>query len=394
MKFKMKKNILFLFILFFIFVHRANATTVSVRIFTTKIITTFIFSPLGCSYSVFGDGLLLVDCDPSGIFQMSIEGDSIRLKTFEKDLGKFSSINMIAKDAYSAFKVKSVVPLSKVRTYDDDLKIVLSQDKKQFLLINKVDLENYIAGVVQSEAGKGNSLEYYKLQSILCRTYLLTHVNHHIQEGFQVCDDVHCQAYSNRVTEEDIVKAVSATKGLVVVDNNLNLITAAFHSNCGGETCNSEDVWAMSTTYLKSVKDKYCLNQSQSHWQRIISLEDWNAYLQLKHKYPVIDSLNHSSKTSFTQSSGRAIYFKDKDLKIPLKTIRADFKLKSTYFSIKQAGDSIIFDGRGYGHGVGLCQEGAMQMAKLKFSYEDILHFYYKDVHLVDVSALSYFRQE
>ena len=390
----MKKNILILLILFVAFIYRGNAGNVNVRIFTTKIVRTFIFSPLGCSYSIYGDGVLLVDCDPSGIFQMNIEGDSIRLKTFEKDLGKFSSINMVAKDSYSAFKIKSVVPLSKVRTYDDDLKIILSPDKKQFLLINKVDLENYIAGVVESEAGKGNSLEYYKLQAILCRTYLLTHVNHHIQEGFQVCDDVHCQAYSNRASEENIVKAVLATKGLVVVDNNLNLITAAFHSNCGGETCNSEDVWAMSTTYLKSVKDKYCQNQTQAHWQRTISLEDWNAYLQLKHKYPAVDSLKRNGTTSFTQSSGRVIYFKDKDLKIPLKNIRADFKLKSTYFSIEQIGDSIKFNGRGYGHGVGLCQEGAMQMAKQKFSYEDILHFYYKDVHLVDVSALNYFRQE
>jgi stage II sporulation protein D len=301
---------------------------------------------------------------------------------------------MVAKESYSAFKIKSVIPQTKVRTYDDDLEIKLTPDKKQFLLVNKVDLENYIAGVVGSEAGKGNSLEYYKLQAILCRTYLLTHVNHHILEGFQVCDDVHCQAYFNRASEENIVKAVFTTKGLVVVDNNLNLITAAFHSNCGGETCNSEDVWAMSTTYLKSVKDTYCQKQSQAHWERIVPLEDWNAYLQLKHKYPVVDSFNYSGNTSFTQSSGRAIYFKDKELKIPLKNIRADFKLKSTYFSIEQIGDSVKFRGRGYGHGVGLCQEGAMQMSRLKYSYEDILHFYYKDVHLVDVSALNYFKQE
>ena len=97
---------------------------------------------------------------------------------------------------------------------------------------------------------------------------------------------------------------------------------------------------------------------------------------------------------SFSQPNGRAIYFIDQDLKIPLKTIRADFKLKSTYFSIEQLGDSVKFNGRGYGHGVGLCQEGAMRMAKLKYPYKDILQFYFKDVHLVDLSDLNYFRQE
>ena len=81
-------------------------------------------------------------------------------------------------------------------------------------------------------------------------------------------------------------------------------------------------------------------------------------------------------------------------MKIPLKTIRADFKLKSTFFSIKQKGDMVLLNGRGYGHGVGVCQEGAMQMAKLKYSYKDILNFYYKDVYLVNLTALSYFKQE
>ncbi len=396
----MKKNFLILFLLSLLFVFQANAkfqsngNIVSVRILTTKIISTFIFSPLGCTYAVYGDGILLADCDPSGIFQMSIEGDSIRLRTFEKDIGKFSALKMIAKETYAAFKIKSVVPQSKVRTYDDNLEISLAPDKSQFLIINKVDLENYIAGVVESEGGKGSNLEYYKIQAILCRTYLLAHLNRHILEGFEVCDDVHCQAYSSRAGEEKILRAVLDTKGIVVVDNNLNLITAAFHSNCGGETCNSQDVWAMTTTYLKSVKDTFCISQSQARWQRVIPLEDWQAYLQLKHKYPVVDSSNIIGTTSFNQYYGRAIYFKDKDLKIPLKNIRADFKLRSTYFSIEQTGDSVKFIGRGYGHGVGLCQEGAMRMARLKYPYEYILHYYYKDVNLVDVSALNYFRQE
>jgi|ERR1017187_1227389 stage II sporulation protein D len=390
----MRKNIIGILLLFIILTQSANASIVNVRIFTTTIINTFIFSPLGGSYYVYGDGVLLADCDPSGIFQMSVEGDSIRLKTFENNIGKFANIKMIAKESVSAFKIKSVIPKSKVRTYDDDLEITLTSDKSQFLLINKVDLEDYIAGVVQSEAGKNVGLEYYKLQAILCRTYLLAHLNRHIMEGYEMCDDVHCQAYLSRTSEDIIVKAVLDTKGLVVVDNDLNLITAAFHSNCGGETCNSQDVWAMPTTYLKSVKDTFCLHTSQAHWQRIITVEDWKSYLRLKRKYSISDTLKFANATSFSQSKGRAIYFTEKNIKIPLKTIRADFKLRSTYFSIQQVGDSIIFNGRGYGHGVGLCQEGAMNMSKLKYSYKDILHFYYKNVNLVDVSALNYFRQE
>lgn len=388
----MKKNILLFF--FFVITTVSNATTLNVRILTTKVIQSFIFSPINGTYDVYGDGILLLNSDTPGIFQLTIEKDSIILKTFERTIGKYSSLKMIAKVPDGAFKIKSVIPEGKVRTYEDDVMIGLTADKKQFLLINRIDIEKYIGGVVESESGTRTSLEYYKLQSILVRTYLLAHINRHVAEGFQVCDDVHCQAYLSRTTDADVQKGVNDTKGLVVVDNDLNLITAAFHSNCGGQTVASQDVWAMSTSYLKSVKDTFCLKQTHSNWKRTIPLEDWKAYLQLKHKYPVEDSLRLNSATTFTQPNGRAIYFTDKDLKIPLKIIRADFQLKSTYFSVEQQGESIVFNGRGYGHGVGLCQEGAMRQAKLNRSYKEILNFYYKDVHLVDLSALSYFRQE
>ena len=81
----MKKNKILLLLLFLLFEIYTYANTVSVRILTTKIINTFIFTPLESDYTVYADGELLMECDPSGIFQMNIEGDFIRLKTFEKD---------------------------------------------------------------------------------------------------------------------------------------------------------------------------------------------------------------------------------------------------------------------------------------------------------------------
>ncbi|HEX8517677.1 MAG TPA: SpoIID/LytB domain-containing protein [Bacteroidia bacterium] len=373
-----------------------HAHVVSVRILTSRVINTFIFSPFAGTYKVIADGRLISgpSDEDAEIFQMSISGDSILIKTFEKTIGKFSSVKFFAMEPSSAFKIKAVVPESKLRMYDENLEVMLSADKKQFLLINKVDLEKYISGVVESESGTRTSIEYYKLQSILCRTYLLANLNRHIADGYQVCDDVHCQAYLSRTKEADIANAVSATKGLVVVDSDLNLITAAFHSNCGGQTVNSQDVWSVSTSYLKSVKDTFCMKMPHAKWQRSIPVEDWKSYLQLKHKYPVDDTVKMNNANNFFQNNGRSIYFIDKDLKIPLKVIRADFQLKSTYFSIEQKGANVIFNGRGYGHGVGLCQEGAMKMAKQKHTYKNILSYYYKDVHLVDLSALTYFRQE
>ncbi len=83
------------------------------------------------------------------------------------------------------------------------------------------------------------------------------------------------------------------------------------------------------------------------------------------------------------------------ELKVPLKGVRQDLQLKSTFFSIRPLNtDSIIFTGKGYGHGLGMCQEGAMCMGKKGYSYEQILNFYYQNIMLIDLHKLSFFKDE
>jgi stage II sporulation protein D len=86
------------------------------------------------------------------------------------------------------------------------------------------------------------------------------------------------------------MKAVTDTKGKVVVDDNLNLIDAAFHSNSGGQTANSEDVWGSKLPYLRSVNDTFSTKMPNAKWERKMAKEDWLSYLKLKHNYPIQDS--------------------------------------------------------------------------------------------------------
>ena len=72
--------------------------------------------------------------------------------------------------------------------------------------------------------------------------------------------------------------------------------------------------------------------------------------------------------------------------------MRTDLKLRSTQFEIDYINDEVVFTGKGFGHGVGLCQEGAMRMSKLGYSYKDIIHFYYTDVHLIQRRMLWFFK--
>jgi len=158
-----------------------------------------------------------------------------------------------------------------IHKYDDDLQVINTLPFITF--INDVDLDHYVAGVVEGEAGYNLSLEYYKLQAILCRTYALNNFSRHLSEGYNLCDKVHCQVYHKKCTKNDIIQATSATSGLVVVDDDLELINTTFHSNCGGQTCNSEDVWVSEMDYLKSVKDSFCTKQPHARWKKTFSVE-------------------------------------------------------------------------------------------------------------------------
>jgi stage II sporulation protein D len=79
---------------------------------------------------------------------------------------------------------------------------------------------------------------------------------------------------------------------------------------------------------------------------------------------------------------------------VPLKNVRTDLQLKSTFFSIFPQGDTLVFKGRGFGHGVGMCQEGAMRMAKLGYKYPEVINFYYQKTQLIDLHKLNFFRDE
>jgi stage II sporulation protein D len=189
------------------------------------------------------------------------------------------------------------------------------------------------------------------------------------------------------------MKAVTDTKGKVVVDDNLNLIDAAFHSNSGGQTANSEDVWGSRLPYLRSVNDTFSTKMPNAKWERKMAKEDWLSYLKLKHNYPIQDSNARWLALTFKQEN-RKPYLEANNVRVPLKNVRTDLQLKSTFFSVVSVGDSVIFKGRGFGHGVGMCQEGAMRMAKLGYKYPEVINFYYQKTQLIDLHKLSFFKDE
>ncbi len=254
-------------------------------------------------------------------------------------------------------------------------------DMGKLIFINNSDIEKYISGVVMAEGGNGKNLEYFKTQAIIARTYMYKYFDKHLQDRYNVCDNTHCQAFNGLSSDTLLNKAALETRGLVILDKDSALIISAFHSNCGGETSASDDVWLSDQPYLKSVKDPYCITSRNATWRRSFSLSEWENYLR---KWGYNGSPNDPSSFNFMQES-RVSDYRSGSFKLPLITIRSDLNLRSAFFSVYAVGDSIILKGRGYGHGVGLCQEGAMMMAAKGFDYRAIINFYYSGVTISDI---------
>ncbi|MGB0391329.1 MAG: SpoIID/LytB domain-containing protein [Salibacteraceae bacterium] len=342
------------------------------------------------SYEVNGDGNQVLELNQNQTLIARISDDKVLLSSGGKTIGVFTKVKLKRKVWGAAFSLKGLTPKLAKRTYNDNL--VLTAYRNRLKLINEVYIEHYIGGVVEAESGSKETFEYYKVQAIIARTYVLTNLNKFSNYGFNVCDRVNSQVYKGMSTRNpDIIKAVNATKGLVLVDSDINLIQAVFHSNSGGQTVNSEDAWSKPLNYLRSIPDTFSNGMPHYTWKTFMSTEKWLSYFERKYNYPVSDSAARNYLTSYNPET-RGIFISPVDTNILLKTIRKDWTLKSTYFTVSEVESIIYIEGKGYGHGVGLSQEGAMRMAELGYPYNKILHYYYQDTHLIHLSALDFFR--
>ncbi len=276
---------------------------------------------------------------------------------------------------------------AKERKYKDDIEILPTESG--LTIINLVDMHHYLCGVVESEGGGGREIEYYKVQACISRTYTLKSKMRHEKEGFELCDRTHCQAYHYQLRYSPLIDtAVRETKRKVLVDQRNNLIDAYFHANCGGQTSEADYVWNNRVDYLSSFKDTFCIYTKQATWEKRIPQAEWRKFLEEEYQFPSSDSVFGPLIFNFNQAD-RCAFFLTPVLGIPLRDLRDHFKLKSTFFSCYPEADQVVVRGRGYGHGVGLCQEGAMKMAKYKFTYQQVLLYYFPGVKIVNQSTIK-----
>lgn len=265
--------------------------------------------------------------------------------------------------------------------------ILIGIEDNNLVFINKLDIESYLYGVLPAEIAPNWPYEVLKAQAVAARSFAIYNLNKNKNSLYNLSDCVLSQVYSGYNIENEMTNnAVNDTKGEVLIYNN-EVIQAFFHANSGGRTASSEEVWGGKLDYLISINDQYSINEKNYKWNYKISLKEIARYLE---KNKIITGNIYEMKINNRTESGRVdkikIYCNNGIIEIKGKDFRNYIgvdKIRSTNFSIQQKNDELFFEGFGWGHGVGLSQEGAKKMAEIGKNYTDILYFYYKGVKLV-----------
>ncbi len=363
----------------------ATSRNIQVELYNQFILKTLIISPIEGKYQFTADNSQQFKIKKNHVIYFSLVGDSVSVWDTHEHLGVFSQVKLSGSGKNNAFKIEPTFPALDARMYEGS--ILITAQNNTLKANNEVDIESYLAGVVEAESGPNAPYEFYKSQAIISRTYLLELISRQGNSAYKLVDDVNHQVYKGMSVKNPLIKqAVLHTSGLVIVDTTNQLITATFHSNSGGQTLNSEDVWLSRKSYLKAIEDPFSLGQRNTFWTDTIFVEDWLNYLK-DQGFEIHDQESQLDNLYFEQPIRTKFYVFEDDT-LPLRKIREDFKLRSTWFSFKPEGNAIIFIGRGYGHGVGLSQEGAMQMARENHSFIDIINFYYKNVKVVHYNQI------
>jgi stage II sporulation protein D len=281
-------------------------------------------------------------------------------------------------------------------------------------LVNEVDMEGYLQSVLPHEIGTPpeSDFEAVKAQAVAARSYTLSYLGRRAPLGFDLYASVEDQVYGGIAREnEQSERALRATKGEVIVSEGLP-IRALYSSACGGRTANVEDVWPWAwTSYLRSVRDvddsgdrDYCSGSANYRWR-----EEWDAgaFMAMLRRFGPAEGgalsvlsgdlldvrvttrarCGRVQELAITTTEGDWILKGDRT-RWGLRRPGGDAILRSSFFKIGVVRDEegkpirVVATGAGNGHGIGLCQFGAMGMARAGKSYRAILSHYYKSTSI------------
>lgn len=317
--------------------------------------------------------------------------------------------------------------------------VILRAVNSRITVINCVELEEYLYGVIGSEMPSSWNIEALKAQAVCARSFATTNINKHASSGFNLCATTNCQVYKGLSAEtESTVRAIDETKSELLMYDDA-VAETMFFSCSGGHTADVKNVWGSDIPYLRGVEDSYENPETtpKHSWSAKLSADDIKEALKkieidigdITNVEAELDNSEHVYKLTITGTEGehtlknlnvcsvfasygvqshkytvapygentKELYAKSskdttplsisyavdssgntKKISLPLTVLSAGGKTE-----IKQGTASgYIFNGGGWGHGVGMSQYGAKGMAENGFTYEEILYHYYPGTYL------------
>jgi stage II sporulation protein D len=270
--------------------------------------------------------------------------------------------------------------------------VIVKAMNNRLLVINLVDLEEYVKGVVPAEMNTAWHPAALKVQAIAARTYALYQIRQNSQKEFDIMASTKDQVYRGRAGASGAAaQAVESSRGIVLVHRDAPIF-AAYHSTAAGATEDASYVWSMDLPYLKGVECPFDIDSPHYQWRTEVSLPLLERRLR-DEGFPVgviatVDTAGYTKSGRVAQvrilHSDGELYLRGEDLR---KTIGYT-TLVSTQFDLEISGLRVQFNGKGAGHGVGLCQWGAKVLAERGYSAETILRYFYPGTELRNLASL------
>lgn len=279
------------------------------------------------------------------------------------------------------------------RRFRGDVEIV-RKDNGRLMVINYVGLEDYLQGVLYHEVSHRWPMECLRSQAIAARTFAVYQARSNKAQPYDLRSDIYSQVYGGKNSERWSTNiAVDSTKGKVLVFKG-DIFPAYFHATCGGRTEDASNLWKIDIQPLKGGYCDFCRESKHYKWSKSIPADDLGDILrQNGYKIGAIRTVNVLSRNI----SGRVdkLEIRDGDGATVVLTgkifrgLLGPNVLRSTMFDANVVGDRVVLSGRGWGHGVGMCQWGAYGMSRDGRKAEQILKYYYPGAEIVTIDNLT-----
>lgn len=364
-----------------------------------KAVSIFAFFILGLAFSCFARSskyIRVAIIQNTVSLNLAVKGfyrivDSVNNAVLSK--GRHLSVDV--RSDKSGIKIKGInYKTGRILIEADDPESIMINDRKyrgniefikkengHLLVVNYIEIEDYAKGILYHEVSHYWPMEALKAQAVACRTYADYQMEQNKSKDYDVTCDIYSQVYGGKTSERyRTTEAVEKTSGETLVYKN-KIFPAYFHATCAGNTLNANQLWNIDIPPLKGVACPFCADSPHFNWHCVLSLREIRGKLA---KFGIkVDNLKNIVILG-RDDSGRIerleLVGADEGVEISSKDFRNSIGpniIKSANFKVEIADSDAVFEGLGWGHGVGMCQWGAYFMAKQRYKYKEILEYYY-----------------